>query len=77
MFVDGFEREAPAPQAASCPGGMARQYRVQCYDASSQSDWKLHASFRDHWHAQQCLEDLQSRGIRARVIAHSSHPTAA
>ncbi len=77
MFVYPSDRGESQPLAANCPGGVARQYRVQCFDAASQSEWKLHATFREEWHARQCLADLQSRGIKARVVAYSALPTAA
>lgn len=76
MFATTLAGPEPAPLAASCPGGVARQYRVQQHDPRSPSEWRLYASFRDQWHAQQCLEDLQCRGIQARIVAYSSLPTA-
>jgi hypothetical protein len=77
MIAKRFDRPEPAPLAVNCPGGMACQYRVQYFDGASESRWKLHASFRDPHHAQQCLDELQSRGITARLIAYRALPTAA
>ena len=76
MFATTVASFELAPLAVNCPGGLARQYRVQQHDPCSASGWRLYASFREQWHAQQCLEDLQCRGIQARIVAYSSLPTA-
>src|SRR5688500_8379825 len=46
------DSDAPVPSsrpvlAVACPGGMARQYRVQVADAASPSQWRLVGSFRE------------------------------
>lgn len=63
--------------AASCPGGMARQFRVQVASGETASRWKLVGSFRDKGAARLCADRLQQAGTRARVIACKSLPTAA
>ena len=45
--------------AASCPGGMARQFRVQVTSSETPSQWKLVGSFRDPRAADQCAADQQ------------------
>lgn len=77
MIATRFDPAPPALLAVNCPGGLASQYRVQYYDLASESRWQLHASFRDPRRAQQCLDDLQARGITARLIAYRALPTAA
>ena len=63
--------------AASCPGGMARQFRVQVASGETASLWKLVGSFRDKGAARRCADGLQQAGASARVIACRSLPTAA
>jgi len=63
--------------AVSCPGGMARQFRVQVASGETSSHWKLVGSFRDSRLARQCAADLQKAGQVARVVAWSVLPTAA
>jgi len=63
--------------AASCPGGMARQYRVQVASVETPSSWKLVGSFRDATKARQCAAMLQQAGTRARVVDCRALPTAA
>ena len=63
--------------AASCPGGMARQFRVQVASVETPSNWKLVGSFRDGNKARQCAAVLQQAGTRARVVDCRALPTAA
>jgi hypothetical protein len=63
--------------AASCPGGMARQFRVQVASGETASRWQLVGSFRDKGAARQCADRLQLAGTSVRVIACKSLPTAA
>ena len=61
---------------ASTPGGLARQYRVQ-FLPPGEKDWQLFASFKKREPAVTCAQDLQSRGITARILAFRMCPTAA
>ncbi len=63
--------------AASCPGGMARQFRVQIRDDEAPSHWKLAGSFADWDEASSCAEQLEAAGAETRVVACRSLPTAA
>jgi hypothetical protein len=63
--------------AASCPGGMARQFRVQVASVETPSSWKMVGSFRDAGQAHQCAAHLQQAGKRARVVDCRALPTAA
>jgi hypothetical protein len=65
------------PIGVSCPGGMARQYRVQTATPEAPQVWKLAGSFRDSAAADQCAIQLANSGQYARVIACTSLPTAA
>jgi hypothetical protein len=63
--------------AVSCPGGMARQYRVQVASGETPSRWKLVGSFSDELQARECIACLQKAGQIARVVSCSALPTAA
>lgn len=63
--------------SASCPGGMARQFRVQVSSSETPSCWKLVESFRDQAQADRCVERLKDAGQAARIIACGTLPTAA
>jgi len=67
----------PKLVTASCPGGMARQFRVQVASAETPSSWKLVGAFRDLGQAGQCAASLQKAGYQTRVVACSALPTAA
>ncbi len=67
----------PLVTAASCPGGMARQFRVQVASVETPSSWKLVGSFRDANKARQCEADLKQAGKQARVVDCRALPTAA
>jgi hypothetical protein len=63
--------------AASCPGGMARQFRVQVSSGETPSQWKLVGSFRDSLAAGQCAARYTRAGQVARVLVCRALPTAA
>ena len=63
--------------AASCPGGMARQFRVQVESDETVSHWKLAGSFGDAEDARRCAAALEEAGLHARVVACRNLPTAA
>ena len=63
--------------SASCPGGMARQFRVQVGSAETPSHWKLIASFRDAQTAGEVAVRLSKAGQQTRVVACRALPTAA
>jgi hypothetical protein len=65
------------PIGVSCPGGMARQYRVQTAPPDAPAAWKLAGSFRDATTAYQCASRLAEAGHHARIIACKNLPTAA
>ena len=65
-----------AASMASCPGGMARQFRVQIFSAEIPSHWQLVESFADLSEACSCAERLQDAGEQIRVVA-CKLPTAA
>jgi hypothetical protein len=63
--------------AASCPGGIARQFRVQVASGETSSSWKLVGSFRDGHKAGECAARHEQAGQTTRVVACNSLPTAA
>ena len=65
------------PIGVSCPGGMARQYRVQMAAPDAPEAWKLAGSFRDVTAAYQCASKLAESGQHSRIIACTALPTAA
>ena len=67
----------PGVVSVSCPGGMARQFRVQVESNETLSHWKLVGSFGDIDEAHRCAAALEQAGQHARVIACRSLPTAA
>ena len=71
------DTDSSAVVAVSCPGGMARQFRVQVESGETPSSWKLVGSFRDKRLAGECAARYQKAGQKARVIAYISLPTAA
>jgi hypothetical protein len=71
---DGTRR---AVVGVSCPGGMARQFRVQVCSSESPSHWKLAGSFRDVEGASECARRLARAGAQTRVVACRALPTAA
>ena len=61
----------------SCPGGMARQYRVQMTTGEVPVRWHLAGSFRDRRDAGQCATRLMMAGYQARIVDCRALPTAA
>ena len=54
-------------RAASCPGGIARQFRVQVASGETPSNWKLVGSFRDGRKAGECAARHEQAGQTTRV----------
>jgi hypothetical protein len=74
--ADGvISREATI--GVSCPGGLARQFRVQVTSIETPSRWKLVGSFRDSTEAGRCAANLKATGQLARIIDCRHLPTAA
>jgi hypothetical protein len=71
------DRESGSLVSASCPGGMARQFRVQVSSGDTPSSWTLVGSFRDSRQARECAARIQNAGQKARVVACHALPTAA
>ncbi len=63
--------------AVACPGGMARQFRVQARDERVPSLWRLVGSFREVELAQAAAQRLVSVGTATRVVECRALPTAA
>jgi len=63
--------------AVACPGGMARQFRVQVPDEATASQWRLVGSFREGWAAEAAACRLVETGTPARVVQCRALPTAA
>jgi hypothetical protein len=77
---DFYGRSLQGPAAfisASCPGGMARQFRVQVASNETLSQWKLVGSFSDVEKASRCAAELEQAGQQARIVACRNLPTAA
>ncbi len=63
--------------SVACPGGMARQFRVQVRDQATASNWRLVGSFREVGAAEAAVERLAEAGTAARLIECRALPTAA
>jgi len=63
--------------AVSCPGGMARQFRVQVQSTDVPAGWKQVGSFHDGSQAGECAARHQKAGQKTRVVTCSALPTAA
>jgi len=63
--------------SAACPGGMARQFRVQVRDEATASHWRLVGCFREVSAAEAAVERLVEAGTPARLIECRALPTAA
>ena len=61
--------------AVSAPGGMARQCVVQ-YQPVAGGCWQRYQSFLKVDHAQQCLNSLEQRGYRSRLVTYHICPAA-
>jgi hypothetical protein len=71
------DEESMAIISVSCPGGMARQYRVQVASSETACRWRMVGSFRDNAAAGKCADRWRESGELARVIECRSLPTAA
>lgn len=67
----------PEVLAVACPGGMARQLRVQVLDASTPSRWRHVGSFRDSRTAAELAARLRESGASARIVQCNRLPTGA
>ena len=75
---NGRSPESPIEVVSvSCPGGIARQFRVQVESDETLSHWKLAGSFGDAEDARRCAAALEQAGHHARIIACRNLPTAA
>ena len=63
--------------SVSCPGGMARQFRVQIASIETAQGWKHAGTFHSVHMAKECALRLNEAGQRARVVACTALPTAA
>lgn len=61
---------------ASFPGGTARQFRVQVFNAES-ADWQMYANFAYRQQADACWRMLTLQGHQARIIDGNRAPSAA
>lgn len=61
--------------SVSCPGGLARQYRVQYFEPTS-SQWFMYATFGRRELAEQCLLRLTVNGFQARLVDYNISPAA-
>lgn len=61
--------------AVSSPGGMARQFRVQCR-VSAGAGWRLCATFNRREPAEKCLARLRKEGYQVRLVNYDRCPTA-
>ncbi len=58
---------APFTRFASCPGGTARQFRVQVYQSPAEG-WHLWATFAERQSAASCWQQLIVDGYDARIL---------
>lgn len=61
----------------NCPGGVARQFRVQIWNGETPSHWKQVGSFDNLEQASACAEREILAGEQTRIVACRSLPTAA
>lgn len=61
--------------AVNCPGGFARQFRVQ-YQEPRGHEWQMYATFSQRKQAEQCLSRLKGNGVSARVVDYRLCPVA-
>lgn len=71
------EGSGAAVLAVACPGGMARQFRVQTRDERTPGLWRLVGSFRRADAAQAAVQRLAKDGTAARIVECRTLPTAA
>ena len=72
-----YDGTSGAVISANCPGGMARQFRVQVWNGETPSHWKLVGSFHELSQASACAELMMLAGEQTRVVACRTLPTAA
>lgn len=72
-----LEKDHVSVVSPSCPGGMARQFRVQVWNGETPSHWKLVGSFDNLDQASACAEREMLAGEQARIVVYRSLPTAA
>ncbi|MCU0877885.1 MAG: hypothetical protein MUF06_08890 [Pirellulaceae bacterium] len=75
MPDEAAEALAPEILAVACPGGMARQLRVQVPDESTPSRWRHVGSFRDSRTAAELATRLRKSGTMARIVRCNHLPT--
>ena len=61
--------------AVSNPGGLARQFRVQCRKTSG-ADWRMYGTFHDREQAERCVARLRRNGFQVRLVNYAICPTA-
>jgi hypothetical protein len=61
--------------AVSAPGGMAHQCVVQ-YQPVAGGCWQRYQSFLKIEHARHCLDSLEQRGYRSRLVIYHICPVA-
>jgi len=72
-----YDSNGGAVVSVSCPGGMARQFRVQVQSTDTPTGWKQVGSFCDQRQASECAARYQKAGQKTRIVACSALPTAA
>jgi hypothetical protein len=76
-MLEKLNREEEGLISVSCPGGMARQYRVQIASVDTPEGWKHAGTFHSVHMAKECALRLTEAGQQARVLACTALPTAA
>ncbi len=61
--------------AVSTPGGMAPQFVVQ-YQPVTGGSWQRYESFLKIGQARHCLDSLEQRGLRSRLVIYHICPAA-
>ncbi len=59
--------------AASSPGGMARQFRVQ-FQSLATNDWQCHGTYRNREQAEAAMALLDKEGQKVRLICYNACP---
>jgi hypothetical protein len=75
--TDGEHRDGKKVLSVACPGGMARQFRVQVREELAGPRWRLVGSFREVGAAHAAAERLSQAGSEVRVVDCRALPTAA
>jgi len=71
----GADHNTPSAVAVSTAGGPARHLRVQVQDTPREA-WRCYGTFRRLDLACECVESLNSAGVRARLVRFSIAPVA-